>query len=80
MNITTTIHISQKAKEYIITRFKPLDFETMTSNFITHWTWPVTLELEVDHQYRVTKSLFPYTQIERLKSSFSLNFNVLLEL
>lgn len=79
MNITTTIHISQKAKEYIISRFKPLDFETMTSNFITHWTWLVTLELEVDHQYRVTKSLFPYTQIERLKSSFSLNFYVLLE-
>lgn len=79
MNITTTIHISQKAKEYIISRFKPLDFETMTSNFITHWTWLVTLELEVDHQNRVTKSLFPYTQIERLKSSFSLNFYVLLE-
>ena len=79
MNITTTIHISQKAKEYIISRFKPLDFETMTSNFITHWTWLVTLELEVDHQNRVTKSLFPYTQIERLKSSFSLNFYGLLE-
>ena len=45
MNITTTIHINQKAKKYIITRFKPLDFETMTSNLITHWTWLVTLEL-----------------------------------
>ena len=74
MNITTTIHISQKAKEYIITRFKPLDFETMTSNFITHWTWLVTLELEVDHQYRVTEESVPLHSNRKIKKFLLFKF------